>query len=256
MFKPFTPQQDEVFDYSMKIVLVGDSGTGKTTLIQQYTKRLQQFIQPTIGVDFSVIYLQTTQDNVKLKCTVFDTAGQERFRSLATTFFKDADGILLVYDLTRRDSFANIPSWLTEIHKHAKNPTLTLELVANKLDLAADQRQVTMEQLKDMVDDCEAECSHEVGHVLSAEVSAMANLNLNETLEKLIWEILQRKRNPQHLQEQIQKYAITKHATQTTTTPNSSSNTTSLPPSSRYAKSKNNEQNCAGFQSKSINGYE
>ena len=136
---------DEDYDYIFKVLLLGNSDVGKSSLLLRYVDSIwNDAFVPTIGVDFKVKTL--TIDEKKVKMQIWDTAGQERFRTVVSTYFRGAHGILLLYDVTNRDSFKNLESWLIEIEKNAKEKVLKI-LIGNKCDLT-DDREITTEEGK------------------------------------------------------------------------------------------------------------
>ena len=136
---------DEDYDFIFKVLLLGNSDVGKSSLLLRYVDSIwNEAFVPTIGVDFKVKTL--TIDEKKVKMQIWDTAGQERFRTVVSTYFRGAHGILLLYDVTNRDSFKNLESWLIEIEKNAKEKVLKI-LIGNKCDLT-DDREITTEEGK------------------------------------------------------------------------------------------------------------
>ena len=128
---------DENYDFIFKVLLLGNSDVGKSSLLLRYVDSVwNDAFVPTIGVDFKVKTL--TINEKKLKMQIWDTAGQERFRTVVSTYFRGAHGILLLYDVTNRDSFKNLESWLIEIEKNAKEKVLKI-LIGNKCDLTDDR---------------------------------------------------------------------------------------------------------------------
>ena len=135
--------EDESVDIIIKIVLVGDSAVGKTNLIQKYLRdKYDSDTKATIGVDFFA--KDIVMDNHKLKVQFFDTAGQEKYKSLCSTYYKNAEGVILAYDVTNRQSFDGVQSWLDELYRYQAKDTKIL-LVGNKIDLEA-KRQVTTDE--------------------------------------------------------------------------------------------------------------
>ena len=120
--------------YQLKIILVGDSSVGKTTLVNRYMGyEFNENYSCTINADFKIKSLSITP-NIGAELTIWDTCGQERFKSLTRQYFKDAHGVILVYDVSDLNSFNNISSWLKEI-KTCSNLNPDIALVANKIDL-------------------------------------------------------------------------------------------------------------------------
>jgi len=131
------------YDYLFKLLLIGDSGVGKTCLLFRFADNTfnSTFIS-TIGIDFKIQTLDI--DGKRIKLQVWDTAGQERFRTITTAYYRGAMGILLVYDVTSKKSFDNITNWLRNIEEHASEGVEKL-LVGNKSDLE-DKRVITEEE--------------------------------------------------------------------------------------------------------------
>ena len=127
-------------DFMFKLVLVGDSEVGKSQLLLRYTK--DQFSykpQSTIGVEFVAKTVRV--DDVFIRAQIWDTAGQERYRAITNTYYRQAIGVLLVYDISRRSSFESIEKWLNEVRDHA-DQKVEIILVGNKNDLE-NKRQVS-----------------------------------------------------------------------------------------------------------------
>ncbi|XP_036405572.1 ras-related protein Rab-37-like isoform X2 [Megalops cyprinoides] len=118
-----------------KTILVGDSGVGKTSLLVQFDqgKFIPGSFSATVGIGFTNKVV--TVDNVKVKLQIWDTAGQERFRSVTHAYYRDAQALLLLYDITSKSSFDNIRAWLTEIHEYAQKDVVIM-LLGNKSDMA------------------------------------------------------------------------------------------------------------------------
>ena len=136
---------DEDYDFIFKVLLLGNSDVGKSSLLLRYVDSVwNDAFVPTIGVDFKVKTLNINNKNVKMQ--IWDTAGQERFRTVVSTYFKGAHGILLLYDVTNKDSFKNLESWLIEIEKNSNQKVLKI-LIGNKCDLT-EEREITAEEGK------------------------------------------------------------------------------------------------------------
>uniref|UniRef100_A0AAY4DDY5 small monomeric GTPase n=1 Tax=Denticeps clupeoides TaxID=299321 RepID=A0AAY4DDY5_9TELE len=117
------------------VMLVGDSGVGKTCLLVRFKDGafLAGSFISTVGIDFRNKVLNI--DAVKVKLQIWDTAGQERFRSVTHAYYRDADALLLLYDVTNKASFDNIQAWLTEVHEFAQKEVV-LMLLGNKADVS------------------------------------------------------------------------------------------------------------------------
>ncbi|XP_042474397.1 ras-related protein RABC1-like isoform X1 [Zingiber officinale] len=138
--------QEKGYDYTFKIVLIGDSGVGKSSIILNYTSdnKGDHLPSPTVGVDFKTKIL--TLGDKKVKITIWDTAGQERFRTLTSSFYRGAHGILMVYDVTRKDTFTSLANkWIEELKLYSAYHDSVKVLVGNKLDLES-SRMVTREE--------------------------------------------------------------------------------------------------------------
>jgi Ras-related protein Rab-1A len=131
------------YDYLFKIVIIGDSGVGKSSLLLRFAENsFTESYLTTIGVDFRFRTLTVGGKVVKLH--IWDTAGQERFRTMTSAYYRGSDGIVLVYDTTDKDSFDHMDSWLQEVNRFAGDSTSKL-LVGNKSDMTA-ERAVTSEE--------------------------------------------------------------------------------------------------------------
>ncbi|KAG8446338.1 hypothetical protein GDO86_013971, partial [Hymenochirus boettgeri] len=116
------------------VMLLGDSGVGKTCFLIQFKDGafLSGTFLATVGIDFR--YKIISVDGVKVKLQIWDTAGQERFRSVTHAYYRDAQALLLLYDITNKTSFDNIRAWLTEIHEYAQKDVVIV-LLGNKSDV-------------------------------------------------------------------------------------------------------------------------
>eukprot|EP00359_Climacostomum_virens_P011493 CAMPEP_0204901778 /NCGR_PEP_ID=MMETSP1397-20131031/3279_1 /ASSEMBLY_ACC=CAM_ASM_000891 /TAXON_ID=49980 /ORGANISM="Climacostomum Climacostomum virens, Strain Stock W-24" /LENGTH=209 /DNA_ID=CAMNT_0052070183 /DNA_START=48 /DNA_END=677 /DNA_ORIENTATION=- len=122
---------DREYDYLFKLVLIGDSNVGKSSLLLRFCDdNFSESYISTIGVDFRFKTLGSKGKRSKLQ--IWDTAGQERFRTITTAYYRNSDGVIIVFDKTSKSSFENVPEWLEEVRKHADNPTVLL--VGNKCD--------------------------------------------------------------------------------------------------------------------------
>jgi small GTP-binding protein len=134
---------DDDYDMIYKVVLIGDSGVGKSNLLSRYTKNeFTQNTKTTVGVEFGT--KKFVIDNSKIKAQIWDTAGQERYKSITSCYYKGAKGAIVVYDITKKESFVNVDKWLQEFKKNADSDACYI-LVGNKCDLIND-RAVTTEE--------------------------------------------------------------------------------------------------------------
>nr|AAA50159.1 GTP binding protein [Glycine max] len=126
------------YDYLFKLLLIGDSGVGKSCLLLRFSddSYIESYIS-TIGVDFKIRTVE--QDGKTIKLQIWDTAGQERFRTITSSYYRGAHGIIIVYDVTDgEESFNNVKQWLSEIDRYASDNVNKL-LVGNKCDLEANR---------------------------------------------------------------------------------------------------------------------
>ncbi|XP_028818933.1 ras-related protein ORAB-1 [Denticeps clupeoides] len=123
------------YDYLFKLLLIGDSGVGKSCLLLRFADDTytESYIS-TIGVDFKIRTIEMDGKTVKLQ--IWDTAGQERFRTITSSYYRGAHGIIIVYDVTDQESFNNVKQWMEEIDRYACENVSKL-LVGNKSDLAS-----------------------------------------------------------------------------------------------------------------------
>ncbi|PNY13949.1 ras-related protein RAB2BV-like, partial [Trifolium pratense] len=124
---------DNEYDYLFKIVLIGDSGVGKSNILSRFTRN--EFClesKSTIGVEFATRTLQVEGKTVKAQ--IWDTAGQERYRAITSAYYRGAVGALLVYDITKRQTFDNVNRWLRELRDHADS-NIVIMMAGNKSDL-------------------------------------------------------------------------------------------------------------------------
>lgn len=127
------------------MILIGDSGVGKSNLLMRFTRNeFNMDSKSTIGVEFANRTI--TIDSKTIKAQIWDTAGQERYRAITSTYYRGAYGAFIVYDIAKASSFENVETWLTELREHA-SPDIVIMLVGNKSDLRH-VREVTTEQAR------------------------------------------------------------------------------------------------------------
>jgi len=162
----------ETYDYLLKFIIIGDAATGKSCLLHRFIDdKFKKDSTHTIGVEFGSKVTEGGGKNIKLQS--WDTAGQERFRSVTRSYYRGAAGALLVYDITSRDSYNHISSWLTDA-RSLSNPDIVIILVGNKTDLD-DEREVTF---------LEASRFSQENDLMFLETSALSGVGVQEVFLK------------------------------------------------------------------------
>eukprot|EP01103_Thecamoeba_quadrilineata_P016504 TRINITY_DN5539_c0_g1_i1.p1 TRINITY_DN5539_c0_g1~~TRINITY_DN5539_c0_g1_i1.p1 ORF type:complete len:226 (+),score=40.36 TRINITY_DN5539_c0_g1_i1:47-679(+) len=168
------------YDYLIKMLVIGDSGVGKTCLLLRFcSNTFENSFITTIGVDFKIRTVRLEGKNIKLQ--IWDTAGQERFRTITPSCYRGTMGIALIYDLTDQKSFDNIAGWLRDIDHHAPESVNRI-LIGNKVDME-DERVVQTEKGKEIA---------EKHNIPFFEVSAKTNINVEEAFISLAKDIKKR----------------------------------------------------------------
>jgi len=179
-----TSASDDEYDYLFKVVLIGDSGVGKSNLLSRFTRNeFNLESKSTIGVEFATKSIQA--DNKTIKAQIWDTAGQERYRAITSAYYRGAVGALLVYDISKRISYDNVSRWLKELRDHA-DQNIVIMLVGNKKDLRH-MRQVQTDEAKEF-------CKQ--NKLFFIETSALGDQNVTmafETILKEIYRLISRK---------------------------------------------------------------
>ena len=123
----------EIEDYSIKIIIVGDSGVGKSNILSRYVQgEFLQESKTTVGVELSIKTYKINDKHIKVH--FWDTAGQERYKSITAAYYKGAKGAIIVYDITKKESFKNVDKWFSEIKENGEK-NISLILIGNKCDL-------------------------------------------------------------------------------------------------------------------------
>ena len=170
-------EEDDNYDLIFKIVLIGDSGVGKTNILSRYlTNEFSLTTQATVGVEFGSKIIKKGEKLIKLQ--IWDTAGQERYKSITSAYYKGSKGAFVVYDISRKNTFDNVDKWINELKNNGSEDVFIM-LVGNKSDLK-DQREITEEEVKKKA---------ELYNVAFCETSALEGKNIGYAFENLINEI-------------------------------------------------------------------
>ncbi|KAL1919875.1 uncharacterized protein VTP21DRAFT_1807 [Calcarisporiella thermophila] len=169
--------RDDEYDYLFKVVLIGDSGVGKSNLLSRFTRNeFNLESKSTIGVEFATRSIQV--DGKTIKAQIWDTAGQERYRAITSAYYRGAVGALLVYDITKHATFENVGRWLKELRDHADS-NIVIMLVGNKSDLRH-LRAVPTEEAKQFATD---------NGLSFIETSALDSSNVELAFQRILTEI-------------------------------------------------------------------
>lgn len=167
------------YDYLFKIVLIGDSGVGKSNLLSRFTTdEFNIESKSTIGVEFATRTIEV--EGKKIKAQIWDTAGQERYRAITSAYYRGAVGALIVYDISKSSSYENCNHWLTELRENADD-NVAVGLIGNKSDLAH-LRAVPTDEAKNFASE---------NQLLFTETSALNSENVDQAFRELITAIYQ-----------------------------------------------------------------
>jgi len=172
---------DPCYDYQFRLILIGDSTVGKSSLLRYFSDgKFAEISDPTVGVDF-FSRLVTLKNGSRIKLQLWDTAGQERFRSITKSYYRNSVGAVLAYDVCNMDSFKHIPTWLHEAKKSIEPHQATFILVGCKSDLAVgNNREVPQEQGQNVAD---------YHNIKFLETSAKLGINVEEAFTVISEEI-------------------------------------------------------------------
>ena len=169
------------YDLLFKILLIGNSSVGKSSILLRFSDdTFQDTFLPTIGVDFKIRTFDQGDNTIKMQ--IWDTAGQERFKTITASYFKGANGVILVFDITEKNTFTEIESWLAEVEKNSTDKNIVKLLVGNKIDLEH-ARQVTTDEAVEFAKD------HGMTYI---ETSAKNAINIEKAFTTIAAEIKNR----------------------------------------------------------------
>ena len=189
---------EENYDVLFKIVLIGDSFVGKTNIMSKYLmNEFHEDSKATVGVEFGAKKFDIEGKSVKAQ--IWDTAGQERYKSITTTYYKGAKGALIVYDITRKETFDSVDRWISEV-LNSGDKNMTMLLIGNECDLD-NQRQVTKEQ---------GEEKAKAFKVAFLETSASSGENLDVAFEMIMKEVYSKCKNELDEEDRMEEMQIGK----------------------------------------------
>lgn len=167
------------YDHLFKVLLIGDTAVGKTCILCRFANdEFKASHLSTIGIDFKMRTFDV--EGQKIRIQMWDTAGQERYETITTQYYRRAQGIILVYDITRRITFENIQKWINYVEEHAGKEVKTV-IVGNKCDVAENKRTVSFKEGKKLSD--------QFG-VPFFETSAFSNINIENAFAEMCQQIL------------------------------------------------------------------
>ena len=168
---------EENYDLIFKLVLIGDSGVGKTNILSRYiNNEFSLATQSTVGVEFGSKIIKKNDKLIKLQ--IWDTAGQERYKSITSAYYKGSKGAFVVYDISRKPTFENVDKWIGELKTNASEDVLIM-LVGNKSDLEY-KREVQIDEVKKKAEQYK---------IAFCETSALEGKNIEQAFDSLIDEI-------------------------------------------------------------------
>jgi small GTP-binding protein len=161
----------------IKLLLIGESAVGKSCLLLRFAEnKFQESFLSTIGIDFKVRHVEINDAKVKLQ--IWDTAGQEKFRTITKAYYRGAHGIMLIFDVTQVDTFNQTRQWMQSIHENVQDPVAII-LIGNKVD--KEDRKVSQEQAQALANEFKIEYY---------ETSAKDGSNVEQTFFQLATAIL------------------------------------------------------------------
>ena len=170
MYGGYDYQTFDNYDYIVKTIIVGDNAVGKTSIVENLVENtFSPYIDTSIGVDYRVKIIELA--NKKVKFQLWDTAGQEKFRSITKTYYRSAELVLIVFDVSRYPNFSKLQNWIEEVR--FLNQTCQIFLIGNKIDL---NRNVSFDQARKFADD---------NNISYYECSAKDSTNIEESFQAI-----------------------------------------------------------------------
>ena len=168
-------------NYVIKLLTLGETEVGKTSIVLRYSDdKFHEDKTATIGIDFKIKIIR--KGNEVIKVSIYDTAGEERFKTLIKHYYRGANGILLIFDLTKKETFLKINDWIDQLNSHFNQDEISIILIGNKKDLS--DREISYEEGNERGKEL---------NILYFETSAKTGENVNEAFNSLTNEILKKK---------------------------------------------------------------
>ena len=172
----------QTYEHLFKVLIIGESGVGKTAIMQRYCcNSFDPVYISTIGVDFKPKITNYKGKNIKIQ--IWDTAGQERFKNITQQYYRGAQGVLIVYDISNKDSFFKIKTWFTELKEKTSDSLPTIFIVGNKTDLK-ETNVITNDMINELL--------HDLGESVHLLCSAKTGDGVDLIFEKLIEKMLEK----------------------------------------------------------------
>ncbi|KAG7157108.1 ras-related protein Rab-39B-like [Homarus americanus] len=170
---------EPIFDYQFRLILIGDSTVGKSSLLKYFTDgKFFEISDPTVGVDFFARLIEV-RDGTRIKLQLWDTAGQERFRSITRTYYRNSVGALVVFDVCNKKSLEHVPMWIMEAKRHIEPHKSVFILVGTKIDME-DEREVRKEDAMSLA---------KFYNISYVETSSMKGINVEEAFRTITQEV-------------------------------------------------------------------
>lgn len=171
-------------EFIFKIIIIGDTAVGKSSIMNRYTDNtFEDFSVSTIGLDFKIKGIEL--DGNKIKLQIWDTAGQERFRAMVSYYYRGANGIFLVFDLTQKSSFIHLKDWMNELKKKDALSMAEIRILGNKADLQ-DQIEVSDDEIDDFLTE------NKISRSKYFKISAKDNYKIEESFLNLTKDLLEK----------------------------------------------------------------
>ena len=172
------PVKEEQFDLKVKIMLIGDSNVGKTSILKRFCKNIfsTSYIS-TVGIDFENKYIKIGKQTINLQ--IWDTAGQERYKVLSRNYYNNSDAFMIVYDITNLKSFESVTNWIEQIKENASENVKSI-LIGNKSDLEV-KRKIKTEEGKNLANKI---------NINFYETSAQNGSNIEKAISDLVKEVI------------------------------------------------------------------